>query len=104
MREVRYRIHYERTPTNYGAWSPDLWGCVAVGDTLEDSRISMREAIVMHLAGLAEDGDVRPQPTGYLEILDFEPEAGARTGEDRRRGPPGSAAKRGRRAKTPTVS
>lgn len=104
MREVRYRIHYERTPTNYGAWSPDLWGCVAVGDTLEECRISMREAIVMHLAGLAEDGDVRPQPTGYLEILDFEPESSHRTESDRRRAPTRSTAKSGRRTKTPSAS
>lgn len=104
MREVRYRIHYERTPTNYGAWSPDLWGCVAVGDTLEECRISMREAVVMHLAGLAEDGDVRPQPSGYLEILDFEPETSARTEAEGRSRSARSAAKSGRRAKTPTVS
>lgn len=71
---MQYRIRYERSPRNYGAWSPDLLGCVAVGDTLDECRREMREAITFHLEGLAEDGDVRPRPTSYLEILDFPPE------------------------------
>lgn len=70
---MRYQIRYERSPRNYGAWSPDLLGCVAVAGTLDECRALMREAIVFHLEGLAEDGDVRPRPSGYLEILDFPP-------------------------------
>lgn len=57
-------------PTNYSAWSPDLPGCVASGETLEEVEREMREAIAFHLEGLAEDGAAIPEPSGpgvYVE-------------------------------------
>jgi predicted RNase H-like HicB family nuclease len=71
---VRYRIVYDRGPKSYGAHSPDLPGCIAVGDTLDECRILMREAIRLHLEHSRKYGDPVPtDPTGYVEILDFEP-------------------------------
>lgn len=78
---MRYRIFYERASQNYGAYSPDLLGCVATGDSLDECRISMREAIKLHLELSRKYGDpVPPDPTAYTEILDFEPERRRRTG------------------------
>ena len=57
-------------PSNYSAWSPDLPGCAAAGDTIEETERLMREAIELHLAGLAEDGGPLPEPSGpgvYVE-------------------------------------
>ncbi|MBV9819140.1 MAG: type II toxin-antitoxin system HicB family antitoxin [Solirubrobacterales bacterium] len=57
-------------PSNYSAWSPDVPGCVATGDTIEQAITEMREAIAFHLEGLAADGDRLPEPTGpgvYIE-------------------------------------
>jgi predicted RNase H-like HicB family nuclease len=72
---MRYRIVYERAAHNYGAYSPDLPGCIAAADTLDECRILMREAIAFHLEGSRRNGDrVPPDPTGFIEILDFEPE------------------------------
>jgi predicted RNase H-like HicB family nuclease len=51
-------------PTNYSAWSPDLPGCAATGDTIEECVAQMKEAIAFHLEGLAEDGDAIPEPSG----------------------------------------
>ena len=46
----RYLILIEGgPPSNYSAWSPDLCGCVATGDTVEEVERAMREAIVFHL-------------------------------------------------------
>jgi len=70
---MKYRIIYERSPRNYGAWSPDLLGCVTTAQTLDGTRRLMREAIEFHLESMAEDGDIKPKPTGYVEILGFEP-------------------------------
>ena len=50
-------------PSNYSAWSPDLLGCVATGDTVEDCVREMRAAIAFHLEGLAADGDPIPPPS-----------------------------------------
>ena len=47
---------------HYGAWAPDLPGCIALGDTIEDTEREMREAIAFHLDGLLEDGLPLPKP------------------------------------------
>src|SRR5438045_3282912 len=51
-------------PSNYSAWCPELPGCAATADTIEETELKMREAIALHLAGLAEDGDPLPEPSG----------------------------------------
>jgi predicted RNase H-like HicB family nuclease len=67
----RYLILIEGgPPSNFSAWSPDLPGCVATGDSLEDTEREMRAAIAFHLEGLAEDGAEIPDPSGpgvYVE-------------------------------------
>lgn len=70
-RAERYLILIEGgPPSNYGAWSPDVPGCVATGDTLEQCVAQMREAIALHLEALADYGEPIPEPTGpgiYVE-------------------------------------
>lgn len=47
-----YLIVVERADDGgYGAWAPDLPGCVALGDTIEDAKHQIREAIAFHLEG-----------------------------------------------------
>ena len=68
---MRYAIVVERAENNYSAYVPDLPGCVAVGDTWQEARQQMREAIEFHLDGMREDGTPIPAPTtqiGYVEI------------------------------------
>ena len=57
-------------PSNYSAWSPELPGCAATGDTLEEVEREMRQAIALQLEGIAKDGDPIPDPSGpgvYVE-------------------------------------
>jgi predicted RNase H-like HicB family nuclease len=69
---TRYLILIEGgPPSNYSAWSPDLPGCVATGETLEEVEAEMREAITFHLEGMAKDGEPPPEPSGpgvYVEL------------------------------------
>jgi len=51
-------------PSNHSAWSPDLPGCAATGDTIEECEAQMKEAIAFHLEGLAADGDPIPEGSG----------------------------------------
>jgi predicted RNase H-like HicB family nuclease len=51
-----YLVVYERGPCNYSGDAPDVIGCGSVGDTLEEMRANMTEALEFHLEGLAEDG------------------------------------------------
>src|SRR5260370_8376186 len=67
----RFLIIIEKGNENYGAYSPDLPGCVAVGDTVEEVEKNMREAIAMHLRGMIEDQEPIPTPqttTKYVNI------------------------------------
>jgi predicted RNase H-like HicB family nuclease len=47
----------------FGAWSPEVPGCVALGDTSEDAVAEMRQAIKLHLELLRERGEPIPAPT-----------------------------------------
>ena len=47
----------------YGAWCPDLPGCVVLGDSYDECVSQMREAISFHLDGLRKAGELIPAPT-----------------------------------------
>jgi len=65
-----YAIVVEDAGTNFAAYVPDLPGCVATGDTVEEVGILIREAIAMHLEGMAEDGLPIPQPSSKVEYVE----------------------------------
>ena len=60
---MRYTVVIEKGATSYGAYVPDLPGCVAVGETLEEVKQMIAEAIEFHLEGMLEDGLLIPKPT-----------------------------------------
>jgi predicted RNase H-like HicB family nuclease len=67
----RYAIVVERAGANYAAYVPDLPGCVATGQTVEETERLLREAIELHVAGMREDGLEVPEPSSvvaYLEV------------------------------------
>lgn len=66
----RYAIVVEDAGTNFAAYVPDLPGCVATGDTVEEVSRLIREAIEMHLEGMAEDGLPIPEPTSRVEYIE----------------------------------
>jgi len=53
----------------YGAWAPDLPGCVALGDTIEETEREMRSAIAFHIEGLRLNGDPVPEPSGVAMAM-----------------------------------
>jgi predicted RNase H-like HicB family nuclease len=68
---MKYAIVIEKVPgSNYSAYVPDLPGCVAAADTLEETRQLMREAIELHLQGMREDGDPIPEPTTQVDYIE----------------------------------
>lgn len=70
----RYLVVYEPSDSGYGAYAPDLPGCVAAGDTLGEVCELMRQAIALHLAGMRDDGDDIPvtDPGEIAEYLEVE--------------------------------
>ena len=68
MNMHRFLIIVEDAGNNYSAYSPDLPGCVATGDTVEEVEQNMREAIEFHLEGMRLHGEPIPEPS-ELEVF-----------------------------------
>lgn len=66
----RYAIVVEKGPTNYGAYVPDLPGCVAVAETRDEVLKLIREAIKFHLDGMREEGLAILQPSSTAEYVE----------------------------------
>ncbi len=64
-----YLVVYERTPKSWGAYVPDLPGCVTTGPSREACEIGIQEAIALHLAGMREDGDPIPPPSAQAGLV-----------------------------------
>ena len=60
--KLNYAVVYERTPNNYGAYVPELPGCIATGKSWQEIQAMIREAIVFHIEGLIQSGDPVPDP------------------------------------------
>ena len=67
---MKYAVMIERGPTSYGATVPDLPGCVAMAETLEEVETLIREAIDFHIEGLLQDGQPIPPPTTICEYVE----------------------------------
>ena len=67
---MKYTVVIEEGPTSYGAYVPDLPGCVAVADTVEEVSTLIREAVVFHLEMLAEDGLPIPEPKSSAQLVE----------------------------------
>jgi predicted RNase H-like HicB family nuclease len=67
---MRYAIVIEKGPAGFGAYVPDLPGCVAVAETESDVRGLIREAIDFHLEGMREDGEPIPEPAARVDYVE----------------------------------
>ena len=70
---MRYAIVIEKGPTSYGAYVPDLPGCVAVAKTAAGVKKLIAEAVPLHLEGLREDGLPIPDPETECEYVEVRP-------------------------------
>jgi len=67
---MHYAIVIEKANDNYSGYVPDLPGCIATGDTVEQTEQNLRDALVFHLEGLREDGLPIPQPTSICDYIE----------------------------------
>ena len=68
---MRYAIVIEKAEANYAAYVPDLPGCVATGQTIEETEQEIREAIDLHLRGMREDGLPTPEPSSSVDYVEI---------------------------------
>ncbi len=66
---MEYIVIVEQGDTSFGAYVPDLPGCVAVGETRDEAIDLIREAIEMHIDSLRENGEPVPPPHSFVEKI-----------------------------------
>jgi predicted RNase H-like HicB family nuclease len=67
---MRYAILLEPTKTGFSAHVPDLPGCVAAGETREETLDLIREAIEFHLERMRLHGESIPGPSSTCEYVE----------------------------------
>lgn len=67
---MRYLVVVEEGATSFGAYVPDLPGCVAAGETREEVLRLIREAIEFHIEGLKQEGQPVPPPSSTSAVVD----------------------------------
>jgi len=67
---VKYVVVFEQTPNNWSAYVPDLPGCVAAGDTREETESLIQEAVALHVESLRAYGEPVPAPGAWTGIVD----------------------------------
>lgn len=72
---IRYTVIYEKGPTSWGAYVPDLPGVISVGESRDEVERLIQEAIDLHLAGLREEGMPIPPPSSFAGVIDVHPAA-----------------------------
>lgn len=68
---MRYAIVIEKAENNYSAYVPDLPGCIATGQSVEETEQQICEAIKFHLRGLREDGLTIPESTSRVDYVEL---------------------------------
>ncbi len=67
---MKYAVIVEESENSFGAYVPDLPGCVAVGETKQEALNLIQEAIEFHIEGLRQDGQPVPEPSSSIEYVE----------------------------------
>lgn len=67
---MRYAVVIEQGETGFGAYVPDLPGCIAAAATRDEVVRLIQDAIEFHIEGLKENGEPIPSPTSSIEFVD----------------------------------
>ena len=66
---MQYLVVIETSENGFGAYVPDLPGCVAAAATREEVISLIQEAIEFHLEGLKSSGEQVPEPKSQGEVV-----------------------------------
>lgn len=67
---IKYTVIYEKGPTPWGAYVPDLPGVISVGDSRDEVERLIQEAIEFHLDGMREEGIPIPPPSSFAGVVE----------------------------------
>ena len=67
---MKYAVVIEKGEEGYGAYVPDLPGCIAAGESRNEVMVLIQEAIEFHIGGLKEENEPVPVPASSIEFVD----------------------------------
>jgi predicted RNase H-like HicB family nuclease len=67
---MRYAVVIEKAGKNYGAYVPDLPGCIATGESVAEVETLIAQAMALHLEGMREDGITPPTPSVITKMVE----------------------------------
>ena len=67
---MKYAVVIEEGPKSFGAYVPDLPGCIAVGESRTEAVRLIQEAIEFHFEGMKQDGKPIPTPSSAVEYVE----------------------------------
>jgi len=67
---IRYAVVIEKCAASYGAYFPDLPGCVAAAETRDEVVRLIRDSIEFHIEEMREDGIEIPEPSSSAEYVE----------------------------------
>lgn len=67
---MKYAIIIEKTDNGYSGYAPDLPGCVSAGDSVEETKTLLREAVPFHVKLLRDFGEPVPEPQTSVAMID----------------------------------
>lgn len=70
---MKYTVILEKGESSYGAFVPDLPGCIAAGKTKTEALELIKEAIEFHIEGIKEDGETIPEPHCDFAFVEVNP-------------------------------
>lgn len=68
---MRYLVVVEEGPKSFGAYVPDLPGCIAAGESRQEVLLLIQEAIEFHIEGLKDEGHSLPLPHSSSEFIEI---------------------------------
>ena len=71
----KYAVIFEQAEHNWGAYVPDLPGCITTGASLEEAERNIRESIEGHIRTLKDFGEAVPEPTSLAKDIEVTPAA-----------------------------
>ena len=66
----RYALVIEKTSTGYSAYSPDVPGCAAVGDTEDETRRNFQDVLAAHFEVMRELSEPIPEPSSSVDYVE----------------------------------
>lgn len=67
---MRYAVVIEKGANGYGAYVPDLPGCIAAARSRDEVVKLIHDAVAFHIEGLKEDGEPVPEPASTIEFVE----------------------------------